>query len=148
MQLDFGEVGDEKSFVVIDVGPGQAAASRARALRGRVSLGEWAGTMTELERDADTLRHFGYLKVRIALDSPMPDLNRRARQILPNIVVVEAVLPESSTGDSETAPHAGSSYAVAPLDQFRTFYQREHQREPRPETLTMFSDLYADASQE
>jgi hypothetical protein len=37
---------------------------------------------------------------------------------------------------------------VAPLDQFRTFYQREHQREPLPETLTTFSELYAEASQD
>jgi hypothetical protein len=30
----------------------------------------------------------------------------------------------------------------------RTFYQREHQRDPQPETLTMFSELYAEASKE
>ena len=66
--------------------------------------------------------------MRITLDSPMPDLNRRARQILPNIVVVEAVLPEQSD-DSAGDRATRSPAAVAPLDQFRAFYQREHQRE-------------------
>jgi hypothetical protein len=86
--------------------------------------------------------------VRITLDAPFPDLNRRARQILPNIVVVDAVLPESLAGDSDTDRTPRAPVAVAPLDQFRTFYNREHQREAQPETLTMFSDLYATASQQ
>ena len=148
MQLDFGEVDDEKTFVVIEVAPGKPPRVERVPYQGAVRLGEWAGTMTELERDADTLRHFGFLKVRITLDAPLPDLNRRARQILPNIVVVDAVLPESHDGDSDAARAPRAAATPAPLDQFRTFYQREHQRAAQPETLTMFSDLYATASQE
>lgn len=148
MQLDFGEVDDEKSFVVIDVAPGKPPRVERVPYQGAAQLGEWAGTMIELERDADTLRHFGFLKVRITLDAPFPDLNRRARQILSNIVVVDAVLPDSAAGDSDTERAPRAAAAVAPLDQFRTFYQREHQREPQSDTLTMFSDLYAAASQE
>jgi len=148
MQLDFGEVDDKKSFLVIDVAPGKPPRVERAPYQGALLLGEWAGTMTELERDANTLRHFAYLKVRITLDSPMPDLNRRTRQILPNIVVVEAVLPEASAAHSEGDRTLSSQPAAAPLDQFRTFYQREHQREPLPETLTMFSELHAEASQD
>lgn len=148
MQLDFGEVDDEKSFVVIDVSPGKPPRVERVPYEGGSRLGEWTGTITDLERDADSLRHFGYLKVRVTLDSPMPDLNRRARQILPNIVVVEAVLPEMSPSDSEEGHGHRPTAAVAPLDQFRNFYQREHQREPQADTLTMFSDLHAAASQE
>ncbi|HEX5370484.1 MAG TPA: hypothetical protein VFY10_13810, partial [Dehalococcoidia bacterium] len=68
--------------------------------------------------------------------------------ILPNIVVVEAVLPETTTSDAEGGHATLPTSAAAPLDQFRAFYQREHQREPQPDTLTMFSDLHAAASQE
>jgi hypothetical protein len=78
----------------------------------------------------------------------MPDLNRRARQILPNIVVVEAVLPETAAGDIESGRTSRPVAVVAPLDQFRAFYRRVHQRDPQPETLTMFSELYAEASKE
>ena len=148
MQLDFGEVDDEKSFVVIDVSPGKPPRVERVPYEGGSRLGEWTGTITDLERDADSLRHFGYLKVRITLDSPMPDLNRRARQILPNIVVVEAVLLEMATSGCEEGHVPRPTTAVAPLDQFRNFYQREHQREPLADTLTMFSDLHAAASQE
>jgi exonuclease SbcD len=146
MQLDFGEVDDQKSFVVIEASPGKPPRVERVPYQGAMELGEWAGTLTELERDANTLRHFGFLKVRITLDAPMADLNRRARQILPNVVVVDAVLPESAAGDVDTASGPRPAVAVAPLDQFRTFYEREHQRPAPPDTLTMFSDLYETAS--
>lgn len=148
MQLDFGEVDDEKSFVVIDVTPGKPPRVERVPYEGGSRLGEWTGTVTDLERDAESLRDFGYLKVRITLDSPMPDLNRRARQILPNIVVVEAVQPETTASDAEGGRTARPAVAAAPLDQFRAFYQRQHQREPQSDTLTMFSDLHAIASED
>jgi len=148
MQLDFGEVGEEKSFVVVDAAPGKPPRVERVPYEGGARLGEWAGTIEELERDADSLRAFGYLKVRITLDRPIPDLNRRARQILPNIVVVEAVLPDSPAGDAEAGRALRPGAAVAPLDQFRLFYQREHQREAPAETLALFSELYELASQE
>jgi exonuclease SbcD len=148
MQLDFGEVNDEKSFVLIEVAPGKPPRVDRVPYQGALRLGEWSGSMMELERDADTLRHFGYLRVLITLDSPMPDLNRRARQILPNVVAVEAVLPDTSTGESHGEHPPPPTAAIAPLDQFRAFYQREHQREPQAETLAIFSDLHQAASLE
>ena len=148
MQLDFGEVDDEKSFVVIDVAPGKPPRVDRVPYAGAARLGEWTGTVADLERDADSLRHLGYLKVRITLDGPMPDLNRRARQILPNIVVVEALLPEATASENEGGSSDRAPAAAAPLDQSRAFYQRAQQREPQPDTLTMFSDLHAAASQD
>jgi len=148
MQLDFGEVADEKSFVVIEVSPGKPPRVERVPYQGGAQLGEWAGTITELERDAEKLKRFDYLKLTITLDAPIPDLNRRARQILPNVVVVDAVLPESVTEGANTDGSTRPGSAAAPVDQFRAFYQREHQREAMPETLDLFSELYASASHE
>lgn len=148
MQLDFGEVDDEKSFVVVEVSPGKPPRVERAGYSGGVRLGEWSGTITELERDADTLKRFGYLKVKITLDTPMPDLNRRARQILPNIVVVDAVLPESPGGDTGGDGASRPVSAMAPVDQYRAFYRRDHQRDAPDATVQLFSDLYAAASQE
>jgi exonuclease SbcD len=146
MQLDFGEVDDQKTFVVVEVSPGRPPRVERVPYEGGVRLGEWSGTMTELERDAEGLKGFGYLKVKITLEEPNPDLNRRARQILPNIVVVDAILPESLDPDPDGARVPIS--AMAPVDQFRSFYRREHQREAPDETVELFSDLYASASQD
>ena len=106
-----------------------------------MALGDWSGTLSELERDAGSLKRFGYLRVRITIDAPMPDLNRRARQLLPNVVAVDAVLPDKDHPQPIAA-------AVAPIDQFRGFYIREHQREPRQETVTLFDELHTLAARE
>ena len=143
MQLDFGEVGQEKTFAVIEVKPGKPPRVDHAPYEGGVRLGDWTGTLPELERVAEQLRSFGYLRVRVALDSPVPDLNRRVRQLLPNVVVVDAVLPEMEAGRPE--PMAAS---VAPADRFRAFYQRRHQREPQDDTIALFNQLYALADTE
>ena len=148
MQLDFGEVDDEKSFVVIEVAPGKPPRVERVPYQGAAELGTGPAPMTELERDADTLRHFGFLKVRITLDAPMPDLNRRAVRSCPTSSSSMPCSPNESAAGSDTDRTPRAPAAVAPLDQFRTFYRREHQREPLPDTLTAFSELYADRSQE
>ena len=81
--------------------------------------------------------------MKIALDTPMPSLNRRARQILPNIVVVDAVLPETAI-----APTPRPNGLQAPVDQFRAFYERHHQREPKPPTLDALQRALPSASTE
>jgi exonuclease SbcD len=145
MQLDFGEVNDEKSFVVFEVNPGKPPRVHRVPYQGGKRLHEWFGTITELERDADKLQRFGYVKVNITLDSPVPDLNRRARQIVPNIVVVDAVLPDAPA-DSDSAARVHPVAAAAPIDRFRAFYLRKHQREVAAETLELFDELYTAAS--
>ena len=143
LQLDFGEAGDEKTFAVIEAVPGRPPRVERVRYAGGKELKDWAGTLAELEHDADCLKAFGYVRLRVTLDTPLPDLNRRARQLLPNVVVVEAALPEAVVNRS-TAP----ADAVAPADQFRAFYIRQHQREPREETTTLFNELHSLASVE
>jgi DNA repair protein SbcD/Mre11 len=154
MQLDFGEISDEKSFVVVEVKPGRPPRVERIPYQGGVRLGEWSGTLSQLERDAPTLERFGYVKVKVLLDQPLPDLNRRVRQLLPNVVVVETVLPEAAyaadaaddcagaSGGAGAGDQARDAAAMAPVDRFRSFYRREHQRDASDETLTLFSDLY------
>jgi DNA repair protein SbcD/Mre11 len=147
LALDFGEAGEEKSFVVVDVVPGQPPTVARVPYEGGKTLGTWAGTLPELEQQAAALAVHGFLRVRLTLDTPLPDLNRRVRQLAPNAVVVEAVVPVADC-DPE-GPTAGKAPAVGtPVDQFRAYYRREHQREPRPATLALFTELYQLASTE
>lgn len=143
IQLDFGEVGEAKTFAVIDVVPGRPPRVERVAYEGGATLGNWSGTLAELETSVDELKAFAYLRVRVSLDEHAPDLNRRVRQMLPNVVVVEAVLPDVEPGDGSiqvAAPGGG-----APVDRFRAYYVREYQREPKPAVTDLFSELYAHA---
>ncbi len=138
MQLDFGEVGQVKTFAVVEVTPGKPPRVEHVPYEGGVELGDWSGTLAELEASVERLSAFGYLRLRVSLDAPMPELNRRLRQLLPNVVVVDAVLPELEPGRPE--PVAAS---VAPADRFRAFHQRRHQREAEDATMQLFNELYA-----
>jgi DNA repair protein SbcD/Mre11 len=144
MQLDFGEIGESKTFVVIDAEPGLPARISRVAYEGSKQLGEFVGTWLELESRADELRQFGYLRVQIALDAPDPDLNRRVRKLLPNVVSVDRTEPEPESPQTADRPLA----TAPPREHFGAFYRREHQREPLTDTLALFDELYFAASAE
>lgn len=145
LQMDFGEAGEDKSFVVIEVAPGLPPKVERVPYEGGRTLAKWEGTLPELEQQVEALKAFGFVRATIRLESPMPDLNRRARQILPNIVAVDAVLP---VGDGEASPGSGTGVGPAkpPMERFRDYYVREHQRPPAEATLELFSELYHSAS--
>ena len=52
MQLDFGEAGEEKSFVVVDAYPGQAARIERVPYRGGMPLHKLRATLAELEQES------------------------------------------------------------------------------------------------
>lgn len=140
MQLDFGEVGERKTFAVVEVTPGRPPRVEHVPYEGGSELGDWSGPWAELEASVDRLRRFGYLRVRVALDAPMTDLNRVVRTLLPNAVVVDAVLPTT-----EAAPTATPAPSASPLERFRAFYEERHQRPPLDDTIALFNELYARA---
>lgn len=144
MQLDFGEIGESKTFVVIEAEPGLPARISRVAYEQSKQLGDFVGTWSELEARADDLRRFGYLRVRVILDAPEPDLNRRVRKLLPNVVSVDRTEPEVQTPQAADRPIV----TAPPKDHFSAFYRREHQREASIETLTLFDELYLAASAE
>ncbi|MGE3959645.1 MAG: exonuclease SbcCD subunit D [Vicinamibacterales bacterium] len=138
LQLDFGEVGEQKTFALIEVKPGLPPRVERIPYEGGAQLGDWSGTLPELEAAVDALEAFAFLRVRVALDAPAADLNRRVRQMLPNVVVVDAVLPDA------TGPEPGPSpEGEAPVERFRAFHQRRHHRDASPESVALFHELYA-----
>lgn len=143
MQLDFGEVGQLKTFAVVEVAPGRPPRVERVPYEGGTQLGDWSGTLPELEASIERLRAFGFLRVRVSLDAQMPELNRRVRQLLPNVVVVDAVLPDVGPVIPDAPP-----VSLAPADRFRAFYQRRHQRAPEEAAIALFNELYALAERE
>lgn len=88
LQLDFGESGEEKRVVVVDVVPGQRAETRSVPLRKGRRLVRAEGTWeTLIERD-DLTDVFADLVV--LTDGPDPGLADRARAAFPYLVKVEA----------------------------------------------------------
>lgn len=95
MQLDFGEVGDEKSFVVIEAEPRVMAKVEAVPYRGAKQLLDVRCSLEELERDAEKLREAGWLRLTIPLAAPRLGLSAEVRKHVPNAVEIKIDVPKT-----------------------------------------------------
>ena len=145
LQMDFGEAGEEKSFVVVNASPGERATPadiEHVPYEGGLPLVDLRALLTELEETADQLRT-GWLRVTVPLTERDPDLNRKVRELLPNALVVRAELPEV-----EEPPEIQLEMGVPPVRHYAAYHLREHQQAADVAVLDTFEDLYSQASGE
>lgn len=142
LQMDFGEAGEEKTFVVVTASPGKRAAVEHVSYEGGLPLVDLRATLAELEETADQHRT-GWLRVTVPLTERDPDLNRKVREMLPNALVVRAELPEP-----EEQPEIRLETGVPPVGHYAAYYLREHQQAADLAVLDTFQDLYDQVSGE
>jgi exonuclease SbcD len=142
LQMDFGEAGEEKTFVVVTASPGKPAAVQHFPYEGGLPLFDLRASLAELERDADQYRE-GWLRVTVPLTEKDPDLNRKVRELLPNALVVRAELPEA-----EEPSDIRLEIGVSPVAHYGAYHLRVHQREADLHVLETFQNLYDQASVE
>ncbi len=141
LQLDFGEVGEEKSFVVIHAEAGQPARIERMPYRGGKPLQQIRKTLSELEREAERLREAGWLRVTVPIDAPDFDINRKVRGLLGNAAVsIDYELPERK----ESPPEADRS-GLDPAELFALYHRTHHGSEVEPAVLNAFRDLIREA---
>ena len=145
LQMDFGEAGEEKSFVVVTASPGKPAKPAKIEhvpYEGGMPLVDLRASLAELEETADQHRT-GWLRVTVPLTEKDPDLNRKVRELLPNALVVRAELPEP-----EEPPEIRLEKGVSPAEHYRAYHLRVHQREADWAVVETFQNLYDQASVE
>lgn len=139
LQLDFGEAGEDKRVVIVDVAPSQRATITSVPLtRGR-QLVRAAGTWDELVARDDLTDVFADLVVMT--DGPDPGLADRARQAFPYLVKVEA---RYDRVEAERAIRAGVSWDVL----FADYLTDTHGVAPPEEVLDAFREVHAAAIDE
>ncbi len=142
LQLDFGEEGDAKSFVVVDAVPGTPAKLTRVPYEGGRTLHTVTASLAELEAQADELRDLGWLRVRVPCERPDPDVAGKVRRLLPDTVVVEVQLPERDEATPDLHLPAADQ---PPRELFRAYFAHKHGRDPDPAVLTAFDALLATA---
>ena len=142
LQMDFGEAGEEKTFVVVTASPGKRAKVEHIPYEGGLPLVDLRASLAELEQTADRYRK-GWLRVTVPLTERDPDLNRKVRELLPNALVVRAELPEV-----EETPEIRLETGVPPVRHYAAYHLREHDEAAAVAVLDRFQDLYDDASRE
>jgi exonuclease SbcD len=141
LQMDFGESGEEKSWVLVDARKGQPARCERVPYRGGRPLEKIRATLVDLEHRAPEIDARCFLWVTVPIPSPDPDLNARVRRLLPNALKVEAELPEAAS-----APLAVRPARTAPAAElYAAYHAATHGSDPRPELLAAFEDLRATA---
>jgi exonuclease SbcD len=138
LQLDFGEAGEEKSFVVIEARPRQPAQVARVPYQGTRPLARLRHTLGEIERDAERLAASGWLHVTVPLSVGDPDLAAKVRRLLPNAVRIEPELPSLAAADPGAARPARGT---PPVELFAAYHQRKHGRPPEPALLDAFEHL-------
>jgi DNA repair protein SbcD/Mre11 len=142
LQLDFGEAGQEKTFVVVDVHPGQSPVIERVAYEGSKQLVDLNLTLEELQLRQSEFRSAGWLRVNVQVNEPVPDLVRKVRQFLPNSMVVKCDLPVAVSELATPSTLAACRGGKSPLAIYRDYHQMHYQRAPETAIEEAFEKLY------
>jgi len=137
LELDFGEAGEQKRVVVVDVEPGRPAGVRSVPLAAGRHLLQVAGSWDEITARTDLGDR--YLDLRVMTEGPEAGLDARAREAFPYLVKVSAVY------ERETVDQA--SYSHLPLaDVYGHYYQQERGEAAPEELLAAFRQVEDEVS--
>jgi exonuclease SbcD len=136
LQLDFGEAGEEKSFVLIEARPSAPAKIERVPYRGGKALREVRGSRGVMARRAASLTVGGWVGVVVPLTAPDPDVNAKVRRLLANATSVDVELPEL-----EEAGQRIDRRGLAPAELYRAYFRERHTRDPEQGIIDGFEDL-------
>jgi exonuclease SbcD len=139
LPLDFGEAGEQKRVVLVDVEPGQLARVESVALTSGRPLRRESGPWDELEARAGELLD-AYLDLTVDVGGVDPDLGRRAADTFPYLVHVRARRPqgpERERRDQATRPGDDELYAE--------FVRRSTGEDPPDDLLALFRAVLLEA---
>ena len=143
IQVDFGEVGEEKGFNLIDVEVGRPAKVQFQPLTCEKPLKRVECHIDQLDEQLEIHRDYvGYLKFAIAVDAPQIGLADRVRKVCPQAVMVE---PKLIQRESAKIPETEISDRFDPIAEFQKFYS-DREKTLSPDVMVAFQNLYAEFS--
>jgi hypothetical protein len=140
--MDFGEAGQENTFVVVTATPGKPAKIEHVQYEGGLPLVDLRATLQELEGIAHAHRTGCWLRVTVPLKEKNPDINRQVRDLLPNALVVRTELPEIEQPRT-IRPAEGAS----PSEYYSAYHMHEYEAEPAPDVVETFQQLHTAVSE-
>jgi exonuclease SbcD len=141
LQLDFGEVNQDKSVALVEARPGRPSKVEEVPITAGRRLVDVEGTFDEVVAKAGTLGD-AYLRVRVDTDGPVPGLADRVREVFPDAIWVEPVYERAE----HVRPDAGMA-SLEPREQFVHYYQHAHGAEPGGRLMDAFDRVYAESSE-
>ncbi len=140
LSLDFGEAGEAKRVVIVDVEPGRLATIRSVPLASGRPLERVTGTWHEIEaRAADVRQRFLDLTVQVGgIDT---DLARRASETFPFLVNVRSLRPEGRRSERPSGAHLPTDDEL-----YAEFTRRTTGEDPPPALSALFREMLEEAA--
>jgi exonuclease SbcD len=140
LPLDFGEAGETKRVVLVDVEPGRLATVTSIPLTSGRPLVRATGTWDELAARAEELSG-SYLDLTVPVGGADPDLGRRAAETFPYLVNVRVRRPDAGreAGRRTAGPRPSDEELYA------GFVRRETGEDAPPALLAAFRQVLEDA---
>jgi exonuclease SbcD len=139
LSLDFGEAGERKRVVIVEVEPGRLATVRSVPLESGRPLERVTGTWQQIEERADELRD-RYLDLSVQVGGADTDLARRANDAFPYLVHVRALRPDAR-------PTERPEGAIPADDElYAEFVRRTTGEEPPDALLALFREVLEEAA--
>lgn len=140
LQLDFGEVEQQKSVTIVDLDPGRPPRVREVALASGRRLTDLHVSLDRLP-DQIGADENAYARVFLACEGPAPGLFERVKEFLPNAVEVRLVY------EHEDLERTIADYrAMKPDELFSRYYRTQHGVEPDTRVLALFKELFEEVS--
>ena len=132
LELDFGEAGEQKRVVIVDVVAGRPAKVTSVELRGGRRLVRASGSWQEIIARDDV--HEAYLDLTVETAGPDPALAERAREEFEHVVKVKADYPRAEGERSERG--------ARPLDElYAAYVETDTGAPPDAELLDAFREV-------
>jgi len=143
IQVDFGEVGEQKGFNLIEVETGRPAKVQFQPLTCHKPLKRVECHIEQLDEYLESHRDYvGYLKFAIAVNTPPIGLADRVRKICPQAVMVEPkLIPNESAKIQEPKDYD----RFDPIAKFQKFYS-DREKNLSPDVIEAFKNLYTEFS--
>ncbi|MFM7888378.1 MAG: exonuclease SbcCD subunit D [Pseudanabaena sp.] len=143
IQVDFGEVDEEKGFNLIEVETGRPAKVQFQPLTCHKPLKRVECNLEQLDEHLESHRNYeGYLKFVISVEMPPIGLADRVRKICPQAVMVE---PKLIVNELALAQALSDHDHFDPITEFQNFY-RDRDKKLTPEVINAFKELYIEFS--
>ena len=143
IQVDFGEVGEQKGFNLIEVETGRPAKVQFQPLTCHKPLKRVECHIEQLDEYLESHRDYvGYLKFAIAVDTPPIGLADRVRKVCPQAVMVE---PKLIQNESTKSQEPKDYDRFDPIAEFQKFYS-DREKNLSPDVIEAFKNLYTEFS--
>ncbi|MGY2119404.1 metallophosphoesterase family protein [Nocardia gipuzkoensis] len=149
IQLDFGELGERKSVVLVDLEPGRPADINLRELSGGRQLRRFHGTLDQLRAEAAVVGG-DLCHVTIRTDAPDPTLSEQVRAIIPDATVLEVFTDCPGQKLQIVTPEEGAAGAEPGLPELFDHYLATHGSKtvPAEQVSRAFADILSCVEEE